>query len=182
MINSTDETTTESTEAAATEAAAAAAPAEPAENAEAKKAPEPVRKSCSPGLTAWMRRNQVSIAFTSYQSGRLYLLGTGTSKDSVQAARWLRLAANKGQRSAQAMLGSMLFKGQGVARQPAAGLAWLTLAKDGASAQEAKDVVSHHSITPTGVLWCFGPSLSHSLRYGLSSLAATAAANCQNVS
>jgi TPR repeat protein len=72
-----------------------------------------------------------------YHLGRLYLLGTGTAKDSVQAARWLRLAANKGQRSAQAMLGSMLFKGQGVARQPAAGLAWLTLAKDGASAQEA---------------------------------------------
>jgi uncharacterized protein len=47
------------------------------------------------------------------------------------------LAANKGQRSAQAMLGGMLFKGQGVARQPAMGLAWLTLAKDGASSQEA---------------------------------------------
>jgi TPR repeat protein len=71
-----------------------------------------------------------------YQLGRLYLLGTGTAKDSVQAARWLRLAANKGQHSAQAMLGSMLFKGQGVARQPAMGLAWLTLAKDGASSQE----------------------------------------------
>jgi uncharacterized protein len=71
-----------------------------------------------------------------YHLGRLYLLGTGTAKDSVQAARWLRLAANKGQRSAQAMLGSMLFKGQGVARQPAQGLAWLTLAKDGASAQD----------------------------------------------
>jgi len=72
-----------------------------------------------------------------YHLGRLYLLGTGTAKDSVQAARWLRLAANKGQRSAQAMLGSMLFKGQGVARQPAQGLAWLSLAKDGAGAQEA---------------------------------------------
>ena len=75
-----------------------------------------------------------------YHLGRIYLLGTGTAKDSVQAARWLRLAANKGQRSAQALLGSMLFKGQGVARQPAIGLAWLTLAKDG-SAKEgpAKD-------------------------------------------
>jgi hypothetical protein len=72
-----------------------------------------------------------------YHLGRLYLLGTGTAKDSVQAARWLRLAANKGQHSAQAMLGSMLFKGQGVARQPAMGLAWLTLAKDGAGLQEA---------------------------------------------
>src|SRR5215467_15589892 len=72
-----------------------------------------------------------------YHLGRLYLLGTGTAKDGVQAARWLRLAATKGQRNAQALLGSMLFKGQGVARQPAVGLAWLTLAKDGASAQEA---------------------------------------------
>ena len=72
-----------------------------------------------------------------YHLGRLYLLGTGTAKDSVQAARWLRLAANKGQRSAQALLGSMLFKGQGVARQPAMGLALLTLAKDGATSQEA---------------------------------------------
>lgn len=38
--------------------------------------PEPVRKSCSPRLTAWTRRNQVSIVFTSYQSGRRYLLGS----------------------------------------------------------------------------------------------------------
>jgi TPR repeat protein len=72
-----------------------------------------------------------------YHLGRLYLLGTGTAKDGVQAARWLRLAANKGQHSAQAMLGSMLFKGQVVARQPAMGLALLTLAKDGAGSQEA---------------------------------------------
>ncbi len=49
-------------------------------------------------------------------------MGKGTPKDAVQAARWLRLAANKGQRSAQAMLGSMLFKGEGVARQAAMGL------------------------------------------------------------
>src|SRR5262245_13551111 len=83
----TTNVSTESTEQLAAEAEAAAAPAEaPAENADgknadakpadAKKAPEPVKKSCSPGLTAWMRRNQVSIAFTSYQSGRLYLLGS----------------------------------------------------------------------------------------------------------
>jgi TPR repeat protein len=72
-----------------------------------------------------------------YHLGRLYLLGTGTAKDTVQAARWLRLAANKGQRSAQALLGDMLLKGQGVARQPAMGLAWLSLAKEGASSQEA---------------------------------------------
>lgn len=37
---------------------------------------EPVKKSCSPGLTGWMDRNRLSIAFTSYQSGRLYLIGS----------------------------------------------------------------------------------------------------------
>jgi uncharacterized protein (TIGR03032 family) len=77
-----NDVTTENTEQLAAEAEAAAAPAEaPAETADARvpdarKAPEPVKKSCSSGLTAWMRRNQVSIAFTSYQSGRLYLLGS----------------------------------------------------------------------------------------------------------
>ena len=47
-----------------------------AAGAAAKTTPEPVKKTCSPGLTDWMRRNRVSVAFTSYQSGRLYLLGS----------------------------------------------------------------------------------------------------------
>jgi TPR repeat protein len=72
-----------------------------------------------------------------YYLGRLYLFGNGTAKDSVQAARWLRLAANKGQRSAQALLGGMLFRGQGVSRQAGMGLFWLTVAKDGAGQDEA---------------------------------------------
>jgi hypothetical protein len=59
------------------EASTAAAPVDAqVASPEAAKAPEPVRKSCSQGLTGWMRRNRLSIAFTSYQSGRLYLLGT----------------------------------------------------------------------------------------------------------
>src|SRR5262249_48104983 len=65
-----------------------------------------------------------------FQLGQLYLQGQGTAKDEVQAARWFRLAANKGQRNAQAALGTMLFKGQGVSRQAAMGLFWLTVAKD----------------------------------------------------
>lgn len=72
-----------------------------------------------------------------YHLGRLYLFGNGTAKDGVQAARWLRLAANKGQRNAQALLGSMLFKGQGVSRQAAMGLFWLTVAKEGAAPEDA---------------------------------------------
>jgi uncharacterized protein len=67
-----------------------------------------------------------------YQLGRLYLLGTGAPKDPMQAARWLRLAANKGEYRAQATLGAMLFKGEEVQRQAALGLFWLIVAKEGA--------------------------------------------------
>jgi TPR repeat protein len=68
-----------------------------------------------------------------YQVGRMYLQGTGTAKDPVQAARWLRLASDAGQRNAQALLGSMLFRGTEVSRQAALGLFWLTVAKDAAA-------------------------------------------------
>ena len=72
-----------------------------------------------------------------YYLGRLYLYGTGTAKDSKQAARWFGLAAAKNHRPAQAMLGGMLFKGApGVPRQAAKGLAWLTIAKESAAADE----------------------------------------------
>ncbi len=71
-----------------------------------------------------------------YQLGRLYLLGKGAPKDAIQAARWLRLSANKGDHRAQALLGSMLFKGEEVSRQAALGLFWLIVAKDGAGPDE----------------------------------------------
>jgi len=71
-----------------------------------------------------------------YQLGRMYLLGKGASKDAIQAARWLRLSANKGDHRAQALLGSMLFKGEEVSRQAALGLFWLIVAKDGAKPDE----------------------------------------------
>jgi TPR repeat protein len=66
-----------------------------------------------------------------YQVGRMYLNGSGTEKDAVQASRWLRLAADAGQRNAQALLGSILFRGTSpLPRQAAMGLFWLTVAKD----------------------------------------------------
>jgi hypothetical protein len=71
-----------------------------------------------------------------FHLGRLLLAGQGGAKDPRQAARWLRLAANKGHSPAQALLGSLLFNGgDAIARQAALGLMWLTLAKDGASDQ-----------------------------------------------
>jgi len=71
-----------------------------------------------------------------YHLGRLYLLGKGAPKDAIQAARWLRLSANKGDHRAQALLGSMLFKGEDVSRQAALGLFWLIMAKDASTPDE----------------------------------------------
>jgi TPR repeat protein len=57
----------------------------------------------------------------------------GLAKDSRQAARWFNLAAEKGHVESQALLGHLLFAGDGVQPQRARGLMWLTLAREGAS-------------------------------------------------
>jgi len=66
-----------------------------------------------------------------YNLARLYLDGSGTSKDSRQAVRWLSLAADKNHYYAQALLGQILFTGkEGIQPQRARGLMWLTLARE----------------------------------------------------
>ena len=72
-----------------------------------------------------------------YDLARLYLKSAGTSRDDFRyAARWLGLAAQKGQHEAQALLGQMLFNGDQLPRQAARGLMWLTLARDSAGPDE----------------------------------------------
>jgi uncharacterized protein len=71
-----------------------------------------------------------------YHLARIYLDGRGVNRDPKLAARWLGLAARKGQIHAQAVLGQMLFKGDMVSRQAARGLMWLTLARDGAGPED----------------------------------------------
>jgi len=78
-----------------------------------------------------------------YNLARMYLEGMGVPKDPKVAARWLSLAADKGQHQAQALLGEMLIKGAEVPRRSALGLMWLTLAADSASPQEAWIVQMH---------------------------------------
>ena len=52
------------------------APAQPpASGPPAPAQPPPVNISCTRGLAHWLLQNQVSLAFTSYQTGRLYLVG-----------------------------------------------------------------------------------------------------------
>ena len=71
-----------------------------------------------------------------YDLARLYLKGVGVPRDSRYGARWLGLAAQKGQHQAQAMLGQMLFNGDQLPKQAARGLMWLTLARDSAAPDE----------------------------------------------
>jgi TPR repeat protein len=69
-----------------------------------------------------------------YNLARLYMDGAaGLGKDNRQAARWLNLAAEKGHVESQALLGHLLFAGNGVPVQRARGLMWLTLAREGAN-------------------------------------------------
>ncbi len=73
-----------------------------------------------------------------YNLARMYMDGAaGLARNNMRAARWLALAADKGHHPAQALLGHLLFLGEGVPRQKARGLMWLTIAKNGA--QGAKD-------------------------------------------
>jgi TPR repeat protein len=72
-----------------------------------------------------------------YDLARLYLKTADASRDDFRyGARWLGLAAQKGQHEAQALLGQMLFNGDRLPRQAARGLMWLTLARDSAGPDE----------------------------------------------
>jgi uncharacterized protein len=73
-----------------------------------------------------------------YDLAKLYLKRAGTSRDDFRyGARWLGLAAQKGQHHAQALLGQMLFNGDQLPRQAARGLMWLALACESATPEEA---------------------------------------------
>ena len=63
-----------------------------------------------------------------YDLARLYLKTPDASREDFRyGARWLGLAAHKGQHQAQALLGQMLFNGDRLPPQRARGLMWLTL-------------------------------------------------------
>jgi uncharacterized protein len=72
-----------------------------------------------------------------YYLGRLFLEGIDAPPDPMAAARWLSLAADKDHHRAQALLGRMLFTGEGLPRQAALGLMFLMLASESPTAEEA---------------------------------------------
>jgi len=64
-----------------------------------------------------------------YQVGLLYL-EEDLGPNPLLSARWLSLAAQKNQFSAQAVLGDLLFNGDGFEPKPVEGLMWMTLARE----------------------------------------------------
>jgi uncharacterized protein len=84
----------------------------------------------------WYAASYFADSDAQYNLGRFYLDPKSGPRDPRQAAKWLGLAARKGQPQAQALLGALLFRGDGVTRQAALGLFWLALAKDAAAARE----------------------------------------------
>lgn len=80
-----------------------------------------------------------------YNLARLYMRGLGAKRDSRQAARWMKLAAEKGHAPARAVFGDMLIRGgEGVPRAPALGLMWLSLARDGADAAREAWIIERY--------------------------------------
>lgn len=80
-----------------------------------------------------------------YNLARLYMKGQGTTRDARQAARWMKLAAEKGHAPARAAFGEMLIRGgEGVPRQPVLGLMWLALAREGADPVRESWILERH--------------------------------------
>lgn len=79
-----------------------------------------------------------------YSLAKMYLDGRGGSKDARQAARWLKLSAEKGHLLAQSELGRILFFGEGVREKPRIGLKWLTIALSRAQGPEADHIRALH--------------------------------------
>jgi len=75
-----------------------------------------------------------------YLLAKMYLEGEGGDKNTRQAARWLKLAAEKGHVLGQAELGRMLFNGDGVSQRRTRGLKWITIALDRVRGQNAETV------------------------------------------
>lgn len=80
-----------------------------------------------------------------YNLARLYMNGQGARRDARQAARWMKLAAEKGYAPARAVFGEMLLRGgEGVPRQPVLGLMWLALAREGADSRREAWIIERH--------------------------------------
>lgn len=79
-----------------------------------------------------------------YELAVMFYQGEIGNADPVQAVHWARLSAENGSPNAQALLGHMLFEGEGVPRQPVLGLAYLTIALLRGAGAENPDIQRMH--------------------------------------
>lgn len=79
-----------------------------------------------------------------YLLAKMYVEGEGGEKNPRQAARWLKLAAEKGHVLAQAELGQMLFHSERFLSKRTQGLKWLTIALNRANGTDAEHVRTLH--------------------------------------
>lgn len=77
----------------------------------------------------WHAATYFADAEAQFNLAEMFETGEIGERDPVQAARWARLAAEKGNPGAQALLGYLLFQGSGIAREPVVGLAYLQIAR-----------------------------------------------------
>lgn len=71
-----------------------------------------------------------------YNLAEMFEGGELGAPDPLQAVRWARMSAETGNPSAQALLGYLLFEGDGVAREPVVGLAYLQIARARTNGQD----------------------------------------------
>lgn len=79
-----------------------------------------------------------------YLLAKMYLEGVGGDKNTRQAARWLKLSAEKGHVLSQAELGRMLFHGEGLSQRRTRGLKWITIALKRAYGHNSETVRQTH--------------------------------------
>ncbi len=78
-----------------------------------------------------------------YNLALMYIDGKGVAKNVRQSVRWLGYSAAKNHVESQAMLGNILFNGaEGIARQRARGLMYLTAARENAGKSERYEWVA----------------------------------------
>ena len=77
--------------------------------------------------------------------GKMYQNGEGVPRDSVQAAKWFRLAADQGHTGAQFYLGGMYASGEGVPRDYVQAYKWFAICSksaEGAFAEASRTDVA----------------------------------------
>ncbi|MCW5697967.1 MAG: sel1 repeat family protein [Bauldia sp.] len=72
-----------------------------------------------------------------YNLAQMFEGGELGPPDPLQAVRWARMSAETGNPSAQALLGYLLFEGDGVEREPVVGLAYLQIARVRTNGQDS---------------------------------------------